>query len=267
MTWSNDKLSILANSLITEYDIRQANVSVMDSFGLLPAQELDRLRALPKDQRNRTVGLMIRDSKELAKKLETGFNTVVKSFIQANDLDTDVDVTDIRRDAVFVVNRPIKFKTFAGGKIQFVQKNRYHAMLKLQGNLGFFFRVRSEDEPSFSIVVDGLINKQNEERDDVIAKLTPGPLALLNEFVDVVESTNFNRFSIYKWLIEVADLYKRRQLDLEYYRELTRNAMFHLRDPIGDSSYVDYADESMIEDLDISYNFTNVIIPLLRLVV
>lgn len=267
MMWSNDKLSILANSLITEYDIRQANVSVMDTFGLVPAEELKRLRALPKDQRVRTVGLMIRDSKDLAKKLEEGFNTIVSSFIRANDLDTDVDVTDIRRDAVFVVNRPIKYKTFADGKIRFVQKNRYHAMLKFPNNLGFFFRVRSEGDKDLSIVVDGLINKQSEERDDIIRKLVPGPLALLNEFVDVVESCNFHRFTIYKWLIEVADLYKRRQLDIEYYRELTRNAMFHVTDPSGDSSYVDYVDEAFIDDLDITYNYTNVIIPLLRLVV
>ena len=90
MTWTNDGLPFLVNSLITEYDIKSGNTSIMRTYQLADSDTISKLEKLPKGERVRQVGLMQRDDKEFAKKLEASFNDAVDKFLKANELDVDV---------------------------------------------------------------------------------------------------------------------------------------------------------------------------------
>lgn len=268
MTWSNDKLPLLSNSLITEYDIAAGNVSVMEAFGLKPKEMTDYLRSLPKYERNVKVGLLQKEDKAFASALEESFTKAVQNFIHANHLDIDTDVTDIRRDAVYVVNRPIRYKNFVNGIIKFRPKSTYHAMIKIDPPIMIFYRLRSEmKEGDRHIEVDGLIRDNAKNFSEIMDLLTPGPLAFFEEFMEVVEAYPQNRAKWYDWIIEFSKFYKERKLDPEYYREFTKKATFKIFGDEGSQYESKIFENDMFPDLDISYNFDHIIRPLLQIIV
>lgn len=258
MNWINDGLPIIVNSLITEYDIAHGNTSIMREYHLAPPETMDELDKLDKDERNRRVGLLQRGNKPFANALENGFNAAVNRFIEANNLDSEVDILAIRRDAIFVVNRPVDV-TSLSDNITFRPKNEYHAHLQIGPRWEFYFKA------------DGTIDIKNfiQTKNDVnncIEKLKPGPLAMLSEFIDVCESTNMDKRKVYEWLRELARLYKAKELDPEYYREFTTDATFRL-DFWGEMTFADIVSDSLIENLMIDFNYINLIIPLIRTVI
>lgn len=255
MIWASE-VRLLFNASITEYDIRHANVSVMRWLELKPPEVLDALDAMARNDRQRAVGLMSRDSKEFSQKLEAGFDDIIKEFIQANELDPEVDITDIRRDAVFVVNRPIPQVTFHD-VITFVDKNHYHAMVKIGPKLAFFFPSEGD------VRVSGLIRADKPEYAETVEKLKPGMLAFLSEFIEVLESTP-DRKKVIRWLRDFVLLYKRRELDIEYYREFNRDAKFRVRQGEQNTLF-DQGTDELADLVDISFNFINIIVPILQM--
>ena len=257
MQYVNDGIPFLVNSLITEYDIRHGNTSIMRHFRLQPDDVVTRLDALPKGERNRQVGLMVRDDHEFGKRLEKGFNDVVEEFLSVNGLDIDVDIQAIRRDAVFVVNHPVRV-TNIGDAVHFVPKNEYTGILKLK-QLEFYFRADGSVDIKNFVSTDSDINHALE-------KLQPGPIAFLQEFMEVCATSNMDRRKIYRWIKEFAEYYKAKKLDFEYYREFTRDALFRFVVD-GEPFYGDVMTEEMVEDLDISYNYLNLFVPLLQVLI
>lgn len=258
MTYVNDGLPFLVNAQITEYDIKSGNTSMMRHYHLRSLEEIEEIEKMPKKQRVVTVGLLQRKDRDFAKRLESSFNQVVQDFLDANELDIDVDVLAIRRDAVFVVNKPVTI-TQLYPDVLFREKNRYHAALQIGPKLEFYFNQKGEIE---------IKNFVQAEKDDTgaLERLKPGMLSFLQEFVELAEGTNMDRIKIYTWLRDFCTYYKERELDLEYYREFTREANFRVR--LGDEdAFYDFIDESMIEDIDITYNYRNIIIPLLQILV
>lgn len=259
------KIKLITNSLITEYDIRQGNISVMKAFQLVSDEKIASLKKLPKDQRVREVGLMMRDDKEFAERLERGFDEIVHQFIQKNELDMDVDITDIRRDAVFVVTKHPTHCTLGNGAVVFRPKGEYHAMIRINPMVTAFFRSnRKEDEPH--VEVHGIVRRGSTEYQELSKKLENGPFAFLEEFVGICEASGSNKTKIYEWIKEFCLLYKQKALDLEYYREFNREGGFRLR--MGnDITIRDTISETDLEDLDISYNYRNLIVPILQIIV
>jgi hypothetical protein len=92
-------------------------------------------------------------------------------------------------------------------------------------------------------------------------------ISFLQEFIELAESSNMNREKIYEWMRDFCTLYRDRALDVEYYREFTRDALFCVREKDGASTMLEGVPDYMIEDLDISYNYMNIIVPLLQILV
>lgn len=258
MNYINDGLPLLLNSQIIEYDIQSGNTSIMRRYGLLPATQLDEIDRMPKKERNITVGLLQKGNKGLAKALEEGFNKTVLDFLEANGLDIDVDVLAIRKDAVFVINRPVT-KTRMDDHVLFRQKGVYHAVLQIGPKLEFYFPQNGPTE------VKNFIQAEKDEN-NALEKLRPGMISFLEEFVTLAEGSNMDRLKIYQWLTEFCTYYKERDLDPEYYREFTREASFRVR--YGDEDmFYDYIEPSMIDDLDIYFNYKNIIVPLMSILI
>ena len=254
----NDGLPFLVNSLITEYDIKSGNTSIMKHFKLLDSETIAYVDGLPKSQRNVQVGLLQRNNKEFAKQLESGFNEAVEMFIAANELDRDVDILAIRRDAVFVVNKPINV-TKIGEFINFVPKNQYHAALQIGPKLEFYFGADGQ------IDIKNFV-QEDKDTENALQKLKPGMISFLEEFVEIAEGCNMHRPTVYQWVRDFCTFYKERMLDIEYYREFTREATFKVVTDDG-FTYMDAVPEYMEEDIDISYNYQNIIIPLLQILI
>lgn len=258
MFWKNDLISIAVNAEIVEYDIKHGNTSIMEAFQMVDQELIDHLNSLTKKKRVEAVGVMQGKNPDFAKALEDNFDIAVNEFLEANGLDRETDVVEIARDAVFVLNKPVKQTVFRSS-IHFVKKNVYHAMLRLDTGLLFYF----DREKGIRILN---FMKDSPKKDETIRKLTPGMLSFLNELIEVCEASNMGRVKIYQYLKNFIKLYRGKELDMEYYREFKPDPKFKVI--FGDSPMViDGADEYYYDDLDISYNYLNIIIPVLKVVI
>lgn len=239
---------MILNSIIVEYDIRQANVSLLEYFDLLPKKSIDRIRAMPPDKRKVTVGLLEQRNKELAKRLEEGFDEIMLRFISENHLDIDLDILSIKKDAAFVISKKPSITKF--GPIEFRPKNQYHSFLKVN-NFEFYIGDNYID-------VKGLQKQANLHSD--------GILHLIQDVVTTAIEANGDKGIINKYLADLVISYKKKELDLEYYREFNAQSQFNVIID-GERYMFSEISDTDIPDLDISYNYINIILPLVRLFV
>ena len=115
----NKSIDSLVNNEIIEYDMKSADISIIESKGLISEEEIKLIKSLPKKVRNTKIGKMQKHNKELVKELNKGFTEYRKLLIETNEID-DSDIISIKKDAIFTTKRCDK-KSF--DKVQFVEKN------------------------------------------------------------------------------------------------------------------------------------------------
>lgn len=250
MFYTNKSIELEVNSSIIEYDIKSADVSICTEYNLLPSKTIEKIRSMDKKARNIYIGKIRREDRKLNKQMEEIFNVVVDEFMLSNKLDKEKDVISIKKDAVFVLNKPIKFNTI-GSNIHFINKNEYHAYLYLRP---YEFYFKKDDV----IDVKGI-------NDDLLKKHKDGVLYILNEFIDCAESSNYNIRELNLFVKELVQLYKERKLPIDVYREFNNTSMYK-SNMNGSEIYLDIVDDDMINDIDILYNYINIILPLWKVI-
>lgn len=233
------------NSSITEFDIKSANTSLMRFYNLLPVKDIEKLEKLPKEKREIAVGLLCQKDKDLSKRLNSAFDDIVNLFIKENNLD-DLEILSIKKDAVFVINRKNIVSDF--GPVHFIPKNKYTDFIQI-GNFEFYLNDKV-------IHVKGL-QKQAQKHEG-------GILYLIRDIVDVCNKTLMNRSVINTYLADLALSYKLKELDYDMYREFNQNSMFAVFMD-GEKYYFDTIDDTYLGELDIHYNYVNIILPLIRI--
>lgn len=240
--------------MIQEWDIAKGNVSIMKEFNMLKdTKKLEWISNLPKDKRNVYVGDKLLKTGEIsAKELENNFDIMVKKFIELNGLDPDYDIISIKRDAVFVVNKEIRFPQMSENVV-FRPKMTAHAFILLNGIELYF----SDDD----VEIKGL----SKNIDDIKALHKEGMLRFLRDVVEIVESHPDNPRDLYKYLHEYISAYKRKELTFDNYREFNPQSKYVCS---IDGSFLssDEMDDDLFEFIDISYNYKNIIksiVPLL----
>ena len=252
MNYLNTGRNLEINSEIIEWDIKSAGLSICTELNLLPEKELTYLKSIPKKKSNVLIGIKSGKDKVFGKALENGFNEMVNKFIELNNLDKDYDILAIKRDAVFVINYPIKINKLSDN-IVFVNKNTYHAYLYLKSLEIYFKRDNTID-------IKHLIGDE-ERRNEIIKLHETGMLAFLRAFIELCETTNFDKSKLSKELSEFVKAYKNRELDFNYYREFNVESKFKYFD-----SYLSNINESTLQKIDISYNYIKIILPLIKMI-
>lgn len=252
MQWNNKLKVFEIDSEIVEWDIKTANLSICKEYKLLNDKQIAQISSMSKDKRVRTVGLLSRASKKFAKALEEHFNIAVNQFIEQNGLDKDQDIICIKKDAVFVINKKIS-KPDVGENIHFVRKNVYDAFVRLDR---FEFYINDD-----TVDVKGLQEQQHLHEN--------GICHLIKDTVRTASEVKLNDGLMNEYLSEMVNLYKNHELAIEYYREFNSTSAYRVIDKDG-TEFVfndiseDYLDEKGYQ-LDISYNYMNIIIPLIRM--
>ena len=239
---------IEVNSEIIEYDMKRANTSLMRYYNIYPSAKLDRIDKLPKGQREFTVGMLCRENPDISKKLTESFDTMMKMFLERNDL-TEDDLISIKKDAAFVINRKVKERTF--GCVEFAKKNSYCAYLKIPR---YEFYIKKDS----TIDVKGIGDK------DALALHTNGMLQFVNDVIAMYSKNDTESLS--KYLHEFVEVYKKRELPFDYYREFNSQSAFMMYSSDNELTTFDVIDESIIDDIDISFNYMNIILPVIRVV-
>lgn len=247
MFWKNPDFDKVINSRIIEWDIKSGNTSIMRAFNLCPIERIQELEEMKKQDRVIAVGNMMKDS-EFSKKLEAGFNQVVNEFMELNGLNKDDDVLRIMRDAVYVINKPIKYDTIRE-YCHFIPKNEY---------IGYFFLSPYEFFISqHSIDVKGIDDEKLKSHEN-------GTLRVIRDVYDACVEYNMDQVKINAFMKGVVDAYIHRDLEFDAYREFNNESNFRIN-MYGHEVLSDSITERDLSDVDISFNYLKIIIPLIKL--
>lgn len=236
----NKNINYIFNKTIIEYDIESAGLNLLIKYKLLPEDILDKLKGLPKKKRVVEIGLLQKQYPDLKKQLNDSFIEIRRLFFEENELEND-EIISIKKDAIFVTRRLDKV---IFDNVKFKEKNIYSSYIRLN-SLEFYYN-------------DEKLDIKNLTSDDSVLKLHED--YMINfikkyfkkmEYGDKEEQLKFIRMFI--------DKYKRKELEVGYYRTFDRNSIFQVNDNSG-ISFDEYWEDKK-ENLDISYNFYRILVP------
>lgn len=247
----NDNILFLFNREIYEYDMRDGGLSLTREFKLLPQKEIDRLLSYGnarveggKKKHSVEEGKLQRNNDKYKNELKEAFKNARKLFFEANNLE-DTDILSVKKDAIFVTKmcRTQKF----GKYIDFRPKNCFTSYVRLGKKLEIYYCPEK-------IVVKGI-------SDDILKYHDKYILKFLKLYFHKMETCS--NVEVIQFMKRFIDKYKRKELELGYYRNFNQKSDFSV---IGDNDneYMEYWEEDK-DDLDISYNYFNVLIKLIKI--
>ena len=252
----NISRSFEVNSNIVEWDMKRAGLNIIKEYQLLPSDTIKELEKLSKSECDIKIGKMQITDKDFSKELELKFTDVMKEFMSVNNIDDEYDVTAIKKDACFIINKKITVNEF-GKYIKFVPKNAYHAYVYLKPYEIYFKRDGDID-------IKGMSSDKNV-RNRVIELHKDGILNFIEYVIEIAETTNMDMPKIHKFLHEFVEMYKKKELEFDYYREFNVESRFRYQF-LGSEIMADYIDESMLEKTNIEYNYKTIILPMINLI-
>ena len=251
-TWKNPNIEFLFGANITEYDMKRAGLNLTKQFKLLPQETITMLEQMEKKAADKKMGLIQRQDKEYAKKLLEAFKRAREWFIRKNNL-TEDKIVCIKKDAIFTIDAyPFNIEK---GYIRFVPKNSYTSYFVLN-KIEFFINTRTN-----VIDIKGL--GQGEELKRIRELHGDYILDFIISFCKLREQAVNPRMMV-KWLTNFISAYRRRELPIEYYRELDKGNSYSLYDDMT-GKYIMVADTNDKSNLDINKNYIQYILPLANL--
>lgn len=243
----NKNHSFLSNSDIIEYDISQAGYNISRRYGLLTKKQEKKLEKLSKEDKHYQIGWMQRHDPEYKKALKQAFIDIRKEFFEANNIENE-DILSIKKDAIFLL-RSCSKTTF--DNVVFRDKHRYSTFINM-------------NECEYYYNQYDVLDVKNI-KDEIVAKHDD----YMNSFIKLMcrhmeSSTEHTQL---RYIRRFIDKYKRLELPVGYYRQYDKKSYFKLLAEDTFSLAYDSYWEDKKEDLDISYNYYNIIIPILNLLI
>lgn len=196
----NPNIQYLFNNEIVEYDMKEAGFSIIKAYKLLSGSEIKTLEGISQRERLYAIGMHQKTNRELAKQLSEKFAEIRSVFISANKL-SDSQIISVKKDAIYTIGE-CRYLKFNG--IEFIPKHRYSSYLRLAtpGQTEFYF---NEGKITVKGMGDSAVNRHRLYMMEVVRK-----------FMSEMETKNL---SIKRYLKNFVDMYRRKQLDDEYYVE------------------------------------------------
>lgn len=240
--YTNKYTELIIGNDIYEYDIKSAGFNLIKRFKLLNSDKIDFIESLPKKKRQITIGLLSRSDKALRDNLNEAFVNIRKEFFEANNIQDD-DILSIKKDAIFTL-KPCMNVQF--DNVEFVKKNTYTSFLYID---------KKEVYASRNVLhVKGI-------HDSKITLHEKGMCEILHETLMLLE--NMNSKILKEFLVTVSDMYKRRELPIEYYREFTADSYYRfIEDPT-----VFFETINDVNMVDIRYNYLNILVALQNIII
>lgn len=249
LVYLNDDVVYLRNKRIAEYDIVEGGYSVARNEKLLPRDFLRRIARYDKKRRHIEIGVYSGEHKEFTKALFAGFQKYVKLFREENGVE-DERVLSIKKDSITLYDSDIATTRF-GEHVEFTLRDTATSYLLL-GKKELF--LNSKTGKFWYKGFDSEIDPADTLLDEIRRLL---------EFAEYKDK----RF-LFEQLRELRQAYVQRELCHTYYRELGPSSAYRLLNQMaGYSVYLEHADDDMVDGLDISYNYENILLPLIRIMI
>lgn len=233
----------MVGSEIYEYDIKSAGFNLLRKYKLIPEEKLIKLESHDKKIRQILIGLMCRNDKELKVSLNDAFIDIRKQFFESNDIQ-DNEVLSIKKDAIFLL-RPCYNLQF--DNVEFVKKNVYTSYIYIDKKEIYC----NKDVVHVKGINDDKVEKYHK---DYMCDLIATCLRLLE---------SMNEKKLRQLLADFSQMYKNRELPVEYYRSFDKNSFY----TYNQNSRVLFEDIGDVNMIDISYNYINVLIPLQNILI
>lgn len=239
--YSAKNINYIISSYIREYDIEKANINILLKYGAISKSQYDRYISMDKLHRNISIGVLIRDNKDINNILKKGFVECRKLFFEENNIQ-DYEVLSIRKDAIYLINTIPKVLDFDG--VRFIEKNIYTSFYKLPKlDLYYYSDIIRNIE---YLNIKGI-------RDDRSLQLHENYiLDFLKYLFELAQSSNIDVV-----ITTISNFYKQYinlELEAGYYRELNPMSKFNINTNLYKSYYADMIDRRDIKYLNISYN-------------
>lgn len=240
-TFLNKNIFYLFNKVITEYDMSDAGFSLIQEFKLLDEKTIRKLKEFSKDDRKKKIGIIQRDNDKLKEDLKNGFAVARKMFFKYNDL-KDEDIITIKKDAI--ITTELCRCTKIGEYINFRPKHTYssYILLKPTYNAPSGKELEIYYSP-YDFAVKGIGDNKLELHEDYMIKF------LKMYFMKMETADNK---TVIEFTRRFIDRYKRKELDMGYYRNFSTMSNYTLID-------------DDLENIDISYNLFNVLLKLIKI--
>lgn len=240
----NENIPFLFNKEIIEYDMKDAGFSLTQEFSLLDEKSIEKLAKLKKDNRKVQMGKIERDNSEYRDAKKAAFKMARQMFFEANDLEVS-DIISIKKDAIITTKR-CEHQSF-GKYILFRPKNFYSSYIHLGKRLEFYYSPNQLD-------VKGISDETLELHKDYMLKF-------IKLFFNKMETED--DVTVIEFMKRFITKYKRKELEVGYYRQFNHESNFILLNNDTDT-FMDYWEESK-DDLDISYNFHEILLKLIQI--
>lgn len=241
----NKMHSFLSCNDIVEYDISQAGYNISKKYGLLTAKQEKKLDSLSKKDKHYQIGWMQRNDQVFKKALKEAFIEIRREFFEANDIEDD-DILSIKKDAIFLLKR-CQHTQF--DNVIFRDKNTYSTFIYMN-DCEYYYN--PYDKLDVKNINDEVVAKHNDYMNNFI-KLMCKHIETSTEHIQL------------RYIRRFIDKYKRLELPVGYYRQYDKKSYFELLENEDNHTRYDSYWEDRKEDLDISYNYLNIIIPMLNL--
>lgn len=243
----NPNFDFIKNASIKEYDIQAAGLNILINKNMLTEKQKKYYSNLPKKERNIKLGLLQRgkEGRPYAKAISEGLREFRLKFFEANEIDEN-KILSIRRDAVFVVNSNIRKKEF--DNIKFIAKNTYSAYYQINKCDFLYSDLRD------TLDVKGIDDEYLELQEDYFIK----------EIKKIIRMNQISNKSACELLYKFADKYRKKKLDVEFYRELDKG-LFRLKKLRINGDYIG-TKVAPLDKIDIRYNYLKYILPLINMI-
>lgn len=254
------KRNICISKKIYEYDIKQANISVLYAQGKLSDYIYEKLRHSDKYSREIYIGKMIAESKDktIDHSIKMGIQEAKREFIYWNEISED-SIVRIANDALYVImdypakhtdvivnqflNEPLYNRT-----VEFVQKNCYDGYVHFSNGVWIFYTVLPDGNLDVDVI--GLEN---------YAVAHSYMINMISTILYYLHNMQYD-FAITK-LSEIIEMYLNQEFPVETYREFNPLGIFRLKRGTNNSGdyYALYPtnipENTPVEQLDPSYNY------------
>lgn len=251
-TYLNKNIDLLVNQTIIEYDLKTANVNLCREYNLLPKDRIDKIANMPREDRVTTIGKLMRKDSKFKEGLKAAFVDIRRRFFEANEI-CDGDILAVRKDAIFCL-RVVDETKF--GYCTFVPKNRYSSFMRL-GQLELYYGPNEEEFDEYKVDVKGI-------KDTVVAKHEGFMLDFFKGLFGTLEVGT--RISQVRYVRRFIDRYKQLQLPVGYYREFNQDSIIRLKgetETYDNEVFIPYEDKTSV--LDIDYNYSNILLPIVKI--
>lgn len=201
MLWFNPNIQFLFHGNIVEYDMSKASLSVCERFGLLDKNEIERMKLLPKLEREICMGKHQKNNKEFSNQLLEGIREIRRKFLEANGLD-ESNIMSLHNDACIFNSRKKIVDTIDG--IKFHHDNTWCGYMRY-GRAEIFYGENSDGS--------GFIDIKNVPK-DIIHQHTFGLNKYLMKVFGYIENYDM---TVFKYVSKFNKQYLQDKLPEYYY--------------------------------------------------